>query len=497
MFRFNLKKMSSNKNGEKRSNSQTKPTNTSSSQRQTTSAKAYTNDLLSKEEEYKRLNEELEKKTQNLVFEAEQVLKANEKLLNEADYLNKISEVDFLSEKRITPSKPNKKNVSNLLDANEISSFKRTIMNIESKNEYDDRDEEFRGSTIEDNEPRGSSLEKELSAFYASKDKMDLDPSLMPRAANDMSNEAQIRFLKAKLKVLQEEVERLGGEMNKKDEENLKLAQRCKELDEDRAKQLRISNSHQTQMEKYKKLNDESQVKLQQCETQGQSAKKENEQFKRDIKKYQQDQQQTELKLNRALEEIEKYKVQLQKTQSTSKDSTEQEKKKIDNLQSENKRLQKQKMELVQAFKKQLKLIDILKKQKMHLEAARMLQFSEEEFINALDWNASNQSAANANSVTQKLNSIGSNSNRRPPSGSGSSKAKSAQRDTKNKLVPPVQPTITSRNDEANDENENKYERLDLNYEDDEDYELNNVDYVFDNNLENDDDLETFQFNEK
>lgn len=94
------------------------------------------------------------------------------------------------------------------------------------------------------------------------------------------------------------------------------------------------------------------------------------------------------------------------------KDKISQEHESKENLLAENKMLKKQKAELIVGFKKQLKLIDILKKQKvsasfitkrmlfidfnqsvfcvqMHFEAAKLLSFTEEEFMKALDWGKS------------------------------------------------------------------------------------------------------------
>jgi len=52
--------------------------------------------------------------------------------------------------------------------------------------------------------------------------------------------------------------------------------------------------------------------------------------------------------------------------------------------------LRDQRADLLQAFRKQAKLIDVLKRQKMHLEAARLLAFTEEEFTKTLELDLGN-----------------------------------------------------------------------------------------------------------
>ena len=74
------------------------------------------------------------------------------------------------------------------------------------------------------------------------------------------------------------------------------------------------------------------------------------------------------------------------KAKSSTKENQQEEKKRLDSLLAENRKLEKQKSDLIQGFRKQARLIDILKRQKMHLEAAKMLQFTEEEFVKALEW---------------------------------------------------------------------------------------------------------------
>ncbi|RLN61073.1 hypothetical protein BBJ28_00007011 [Nothophytophthora sp. Chile5] len=90
------------------------------------------------------------------------------------------------------------------------------------------------------------------------------------------------------------------------------------------------------------------------------------------------------VRLNRALEELEKAKAQLQDGKKTHTEHTVT-KTEYEQVVRENKKLEKQKNELLAAFKKQMKLIDLLKRQRIHMEAAKMLSFTEAEFSKTLE----------------------------------------------------------------------------------------------------------------
>jgi len=95
-----------------------------------------------------------------------------------------------------------------------------------------------------------------------------------------------------------------------------------------------------------------------------------------------------DVRLNRALEEARRLKEKLAEERANKGDEIDGARRDAARLEAKVARLERQKAELLAAFKKQLKLIDVLKRQKIHIEAARALAFTEEEFMKTLDWGA-------------------------------------------------------------------------------------------------------------
>lgn len=106
-------------------------------------------------------------------------------------------------------------------------------------------------------------------------------------------------------------------------------------------------------------------------------------------KQQEQESRSRDVRLNRALNEIEKYKSIIeQNREAASQQDVSRGAKEASALRSELKRVERQRNELIAVVKKQMKLVDILKRQRAHIEAAKLLSITEEEFIRMLDTEA-------------------------------------------------------------------------------------------------------------
>lgn len=209
-----------------------------------------------------------------------------------------------------------------------------------------------------------------------------------PRKDLPKGSEASMRYQNAKLKTLTKQVED-GLEIRKQLNDQINDLQ--KQLKIEREENKNIKKRIQTLEIESKKTNRRGSSAVETTD-QVESLNQEIAGLKKDLQTAERLAKQSEsntsakdVQLKRALDSVTRLKAQVTELQAGSGkggDSTG----RVTELEQQVSVMEKQRNELLAAFRKQMKLIDVLKRQKAHLEAARLLAFTEEEFMKMLDW---------------------------------------------------------------------------------------------------------------
>ena len=376
---------------------------------QKTTGQVSTASLLEKEKEYMLLNEELEAQTAKLVKEAEVVMKEQETFLKEVS-----SPLSYSHEFQLAPCKSN----LNETDIVDVISHDTDLLSIAAGGLDDNSDDDFsfsqsnkvgnshlfqksesgaskptshkysaskRSQSTDGRRSAHSSKSNEKQKTSEPKIQLEED-SVVLDAAAEMGSEAQIRFLKANLRVLQEELLNVTKHNQSATEECRKYKMDLKEAREENERTKKNFSHQQAQIQKLKTALEDEKKKTDGRTLQLQNVTKELDALKREQKLSVTSYNATEVRLNRANEEIEKLKSQLSTQKNVDKEAINRDQKEIEKLRMDNKRLERLRSDTMTVMKKQQKLIGILKRQILHIEAAKLLSFTEEEFVKALDW---------------------------------------------------------------------------------------------------------------
>nr|CCA19408.1 conserved hypothetical protein [Albugo laibachii Nc14] len=230
-------------------------------------------------------------------------------------------------------------------------------------------------------ESRSAKEEKNADQKRSINNNVDVEPGA---PAQGLGFEATIRYQKARLRVLKDDLDATNTKVEELRTSNDTLKSQIEELSNENAVTNKKHHHTLQLLTKQKELTSALEKQQSILEAQLVAGRARIEELEHAQKQFALQTRSKEVRLNRALEELEKVKSQLQQERQTPSEATVP-KSEYDKLVKECRNLDKQKSELLVVFKKQMKLIDLLKRQRIHMEAAKMLSFSEEEFSRILE----------------------------------------------------------------------------------------------------------------
>eukprot|EP01062_Namystynia_karyoxenos_P084134 TRINITY_DN9839_c0_g1_i1.p2 TRINITY_DN9839_c0_g1~~TRINITY_DN9839_c0_g1_i1.p2 ORF type:complete len:363 (+),score=146.24 TRINITY_DN9839_c0_g1_i1:80-1168(+) len=202
--------------------------------------------------------------------------------------------------------------------------------------------------------------------------------SAPPAARPGSSGDAGADSMRVRVAALEEELKAAAVRATRLEQEKAKLG-------EESGRQQKLITALSQRLEKEKQRSDDLAAK-------GKEQEQQLAVLKRDLTAAQKQSRLAEaataakdLRLQRALEEADRARGESGEASGRQGQEVDELRSQNSRIAQENKRLQQQRQELLAVHKKQQRLIDVLKRQKLHIEAAKLLSFTEEEFARTLE----------------------------------------------------------------------------------------------------------------
>ncbi|XP_017061850.1 testis-expressed protein 9 [Drosophila ficusphila] len=197
-----------------------------------------------------------------------------------------------------------------------------------------------------------------------------------------------IKFLKAKVAILEEDHAHHAGELSRQ-KEQLELALEAQRKSENQRDQAISSNKHLSeQLLRAERQSEDASRRQKERQQEFIAQQRELEQLKRDAKVSRQTAMNLENRLSRAQEDADTARLELKQVREEQRDQAEEHRKELKQRDSRIRALKRQRCDLLNAYKKQLYMIDNLKRQTVCMEQSAAIGFGEKEFNKVLEWNA-------------------------------------------------------------------------------------------------------------
>ncbi|KAH8234354.1 hypothetical protein KR038_008337 [Drosophila bunnanda] len=208
------------------------------------------------------------------------------------------------------------------------------------------------------------------------------------QAKKQLTQDNFIKFLKAKVVILEEDHAQQASELSRQ-KEQLEKALEAQRKSENQRDQTMSANKHLTeQLIRTERQCEDSSRRQKERQQEFTSQQRELEQLKRESKVARQTNVNLENRLSRAQEDADTVRLELKQLREEQHEQLDVQRKELKQRDSRIRALKRQRNDLLNAYKKQLYMIDNLKRQTNCMEQSAAIGFGEKEFNKVLDWNS-------------------------------------------------------------------------------------------------------------